>query len=195
MVTANKARNVEYIDFSPQYLDEMVKLGEKRFGEMYTNKDKLLSYVTNKNNICKLAIDKDENRLLGFFLTHASSIKGVSEEFKLSEEELKNVVGGHNNLCVARSLVLQQDAEKAGLATELVKKGMQKAKDMGFHSAWSPLWIRKDGSIPAKKVIERNNFKFSNIITHMLWFDDKDYKCLDCHGPCKCDAAIYYKIL
>lgn len=187
-------KNVEFIDFSPDYLDSMVELGEERFGEMYTNKDKLYSYVIDKKNICKLAIDKENNRLLGFFLSHSTDVPNLSEEFKLSESDIRNVVGGHENLCVAKSLVLQKDAEKYGLATELVREGMEKAKKMGYYSAWSPLWIRKDNSIPAKKVIERNGFKFSEI-SHMLWVDDKDYKCVDCHGPCKCDAAIYYKIL
>lgn len=193
-MVSDQLKNIKYIDFSPEYLDQMVALGEERFGEMYTNREKLYSYVTDKNNICKLAIDVENNRLLGFFLSHGSSIDGVSKEFKLAEEDLENVVGGHDNLCVAKSLVLQKDAEKAGLATELVRMGMEKAQQMGFYAAWSPLWIRKDGSIPAKHVIERNNFQFSDIIGHMLWVDDKDYKCLDCHGPCKCDAAIYYKI-
>lgn len=187
-------KNVKFIDFSPEYLDSMIELGEKRFGEMYTNRDKLYSYVTNKNNICKLAVDKESNRLLGFFLSHKTNVPNLSEEFKLTEDDIRNVVGGHENLCVAKSLVLQKDAEKYGLATELVREGMEKAKKMGYYSAWSPLWIRKDHSIPAKKVIERNGFKFSEI-SHMLWVDDKDYKCVDCHGPCKCDAAIYYKIL
>ena len=125
---------------------------------------------------------------------HGTNLEGLAKEFKLNKYEIKRIVGNDERICVAKSLVLQKDSEKAGLATELTRRGLEKAKRMGFYSCWSPLWIRKDGAVPAEHVIKRNGFTFYKVV-HMLWVDDKDYKCLDCNGPCKCDAAIYYKIL
>ena len=185
---------IKYTDFSLRYLSSMVELGVERFGEKYTNESKLRAYVENKKNVCKLVVDAESDRLLGFFLMHGTNLEGLAEEFKLNKFEIKQVIGNNEKICVAKSLVLQKDSEKAGLATELTRRGLEKAKRMGFYSCWSPLWIRKDGAIPAEHVIERNGFTFYKVV-HMLWVDDKDYKCLDCNGPCKCDAAIYYKIL
>ena len=185
---------IKFIDFLPQYLKEMVELGNERFGKSYTNENKLRTYAENKNNICKLAIDTKEDKLIGFFLMHGTNISGLAKEFKLTQEEIKNFVGNNERICVAKSLALQRNSEKGGIATELVKESLEKAKEMGFYSSWSPLWIRKDGSIPAKTVIERNGFLFYKNV-HMMWVDYKNYRCVDCDGPCKCDAAIYYKIL
>lgn len=185
---------IKCIDFSLKYLNSMVKLGEERFGERYTNKDELRAYAENENNICKLAIDIENDKLLGFFLMHGTNITGLSKEFKLTTDEIKKISGNNEKICVAHTLVLQKYVEKFGLATELTKKGLEKAKEMRFHACWSPLWIRKDGSIPAQNVIERNGFTFYKVV-HLLWVDDKNYKCIDCNGPCRCDAAIYYKIL
>lgn len=185
---------VRIVDFSPKYLKEMVELGNERFGENYTNESKMRAYAENENNICKLAIDTKEDKLIGFFLMHGTNISGLAKEFKLRIDEIKNFIGDNEKICVAKSLALQKNSEKSGIATELVKESLEKAKRMGFYSSWSPLWIRKNGSIPAKHVIERNGYLFYKNV-HMLWVDDKNYKCLDCAGPCKCDAAIYYKIL
>lgn len=185
---------IKFIDFSSQYLKEMVKLGNERFGNNYTNENKLRKYAENENNICKLAIDTKEDKLIGFFLMHGTNISGLSKEFKLKIDEINKFIGDNEKICVAKSLALQKNSEKGGIATELVRESLETAKRMGFYSSWSPLWIRKDGSIPAKNVIERNGYLFYKNV-HMLWVDDKNYKCIDCDGPCKCDAAIYYKIL
>lgn len=190
----SKVITIKYTDFSLRYLSSMVELGVERFGEKYTNEDKLRAYVENRKNICKLVVDTENDRLLGFFLMHGTNLEGLAKEFKLNKYEIKRIVGNDEKICVAKSLVLQKDSEKAGLATELTRRGLEKAKRMGFYSCWSPLWIRKDGAVPAEHVIKRNRFIFYKVV-HMLWVDDKDYKCLDCNGPCKCDAAIYYKIL
>lgn len=190
----SKVITIKYTDFSLRYLSSMVELGVERFGEKYTNEDKLRAYVENRKNICKLVLDTENDRLLGFFLMHETNLEGLAKEFKLNKYEIKRIVGNDERICVAKSLVLQKDSEKAGLATELTRRGLEKAKRMGFYSCWSPLWIRKDGAVPAEHVIKRNRFIFYKVV-HMLWVDDKDYKCLDCNGPCKCDAAIYYKIL
>ncbi len=185
---------VKCIDFRPRYLDQMVELGEERFGEKYTSESKLRSYIEKKDNICKLAVNGEGDRLLGFFLMHRTSVLGLAKEFKMKAPEIERVIGDNRKICVAKSLVLQKDVEKGGIATKLAQRGLEKAKSKGFYSCWSPLWIRKDGAIPAQNVIERLGFTFYKIV-HMLWVDDKDYKCIDCKGPCKCDAAVYYKIL
>lgn len=185
---------VNFIDFSSDYLKEMVDLGNERFGEKYTNEVKLKKYAENKNNVCKLAIDLQGKSLIGFFLMHGTNIAGLSDEFKLEKAEIKKIIGNNEKICVAKSLVIQKKFEKFGIATELVKEGLKKAQQMNFYSCWSPLWIKKDGTIPAEKVIKTNGFSFYKKV-HMLWFDDKDYKCIECNGPCKCDAAVYYRIL
>lgn len=185
---------VKCIDFRPRYLDQMVELGEERFGEKYTSESKLRSYIEKKDNICKLAVNEEGDRLLGFFLMHRTSVLGLAKEFKMKAPEIERVIGDNRKICVAKSLVLQKDVEKGGIATKLAQRGLEKAKSKGFYSCWSPLWIRKDGAIPAQNVIERLGFTFYKIV-HMLWVNDEDYKCIDCKGPCKCDAAVYYKIL
>lgn len=42
---------VKCIDFLPRYLGPMVELGEERFGEKYTSKSKLQSYIEKRQHM------------------------------------------------------------------------------------------------------------------------------------------------
>lgn len=190
----NKKLVTKLIDFSPLYLNDIIDLAKKRLGDGYSNSEELQRYANRPSNIFKLIIDAANGNLVGFFKMHGTNVSGLAKEFKLTPDEIRNVVGGNESICVAKSLVLQKECEKAGLATNLVRDTLEEAKQKGFYSCWSPLWVRKDGSIPAKKIMDRNDFKYYKN-SHMVWVDDKEYKCIDCEGPCKCDAAVYYKIL
>ncbi len=187
-------QKVNYIDFSEKYLDSIVGLADARLGEKYITAEKLKDFIQDKNNACKLVIDADKEQLLGFLFSHGSDIKSLADEFKLTTDEIRQVVGDNEKIYVVKTLVLHENAEKHGLATELARQGLATAKEFGFYSAWSALWVRKDGSIPAKNLIERLGLSFYKTV-HMRMYNRPDFKCVDCHDRCTCDSAIYYKIL
>lgn len=189
----NKMR-IKYIDFSERYLNEIVALAEARLGEMYTTVDRLKAFIQDENNACKLVVTSDGEKLLGFLLSHSSDIPSLASEMKLTSAEIEKVVGTNDKIYVVKTLVLQKEAEKHGLATELTRQGLLTAKRLGFYSAWSALWVRKDDFIPAKHIMERLDFTHYKTV-HMRMYNRPDFKCLDCGGRCTCDSAIYYKIL
>ena len=194
LLQLNSGLDVKYVDFTEKYLSAIVALAEERLGERYTTIDKLKTFVQDKNNACKLVVSADEERLLGFLLTHASDIQSLANEMKLTTEEIEKVIGNNDKIYVVKTLVLQKEAEKYGLATELTRRGLETAKSLEFYSAWSALWVRKNGSIPAKSFIERVGFSFYKTV-HMRMYNRTEFKCVDCGGRCTCDSAIYYKIL
>lgn len=185
---------VKYIDFSERYLKEIVALAEARLGEMYTTVNRLKAFIQDENNACKLVVTSEGEGLLGFLLSHSSDIPSLASEMKLTSAEIEKVVGTNDKIYVVKTLVLQKEAEKHGLATELTRQGLLTAKKLGFYSAWSALWVRKDGFIPAKHIMERLDFSHYKTV-HMRMYNRPDFKCLDCGGRCTCDSAIYYKIL
>ena len=189
----NKMR-IKHIDFSERYLNEIVALAEARLGEMYTTVDRLKAFIQDENNACKLVVTSEGEELLGFLLSHSSDIPSLASEMKLTSAEIEKVVGANDKIYVVKTLVLQKKAEKHGLATELTRQGLLTAKRLGFCSAWSALWVRKDGFIPAKHIMERLDFTHYKTV-HLRMYNQLDFKCLDCGGRCTCDSAIYYKIL
>lgn len=185
---------VIYVDFSEVYLSKIVSLAEERLGERYTTVEKLQTFIQDKNNACKLVVSEKDKKLQGFLFSHSSDIPSLAAEMKLTPEEIEKVIGRSGKIYVVKTLVLQKEAEKHGLATELTRQGLETAKKLGFHSAWSALWVKKDGSIPAKHIMERLDFTHYKTV-HMRMYNRPDFKCLDCGGRCTCDSAIYYKLL
>ena len=185
---------VKYVDFSKEYLRAIVALAEERLGQKYTTEEKLQAFIQDKNNACKLVVSSQDEELLGFLFSHGSDIPSLAAEMKLTPEEIEKVIGRNEKIYVVKTLVLQKEAEKYGLATELTRQGLETAKKLGFHSAWSALWVKKDGSIPAKHIMKRLDFTHYKTV-HMRMYNRPDFKCLDCGGRCTCDSAIYYKIL
>ena len=193
MEEGNKLK-VKYVDFSEEYLNTVVALAEERLGKRYTTVGKLQAFIQDKNNACKLLVSEKDKKLLGFLFSHISDISSLAVEMKLTAEEIEKIVGSHDKIYVVKTLVLQKEAEKYGLATELTRQGLDTAKKLGFYSAWSALWVKKDGSTPAKHIMERLDFTYYKTV-HMRMYNRPDFKCLDCGGRCTCDSAIYYKLL
>ncbi len=191
---AENKLKVKYVDFSEEYLDEIVTLSKERLGLRYITAEKLQAFIQDKNNACKLVVSENDKKLLGFLFSHSSDISSLAVEMKLTAEEIEKIVVSHDRIYVVKTLVLQKAAEKHGFATELTRQGLETAKKLGFHSAWSALWVKKDGSIPAKHIMERLGFTHYKTV-HMRMYNRPDFKCLDCGGRCTCDSAIYYKIL
>lgn len=179
--------NVKYIDFSERYLDAVVSLSEERIGTI----DKHRIFLSD----CKLAVDADDGRLLGFLLSHTTDTPSLAKEMRLTTDELEEVVKMDNLLYVVDTFVVQKYAEKNYLATELVRQGIDHAQNSGCHSAWSPLWIKKNGFIPSKNLMERLGFSYLKTAPMRLFYNRPDFRCIDCGGRCTCDDAIYYKTL
>lgn len=143
--------------------------------------------------MCTVAIDKIKDEVLGYCIFFEESLKKAEKHFKIPVEELISVTGSGESICHTKSIALRGNCEKAGIGTELFKQTLDKAQKLGYKVAWCPAWIREN-YVPVGNVLKRNDFTYYKTVGN-LWEDDKDYKCIVCSGPCKCNAAVYYKIL
>ena len=184
---------IGYKDFSKDYLFPMVELANLRFGDNYINTEDLLSYITERGGVCTLAVD-EEDKLLGFCLFYGETFKNISEQLKISKEEMLSVIKENCNLCVAKSIVLAESAQGMGIADNLLKINLEKAKNKGYDYVFAAAWDKGGGDVPAKNVSVKNGFKFLKT-SSMVWINYKNYKCVICNGPCRCNAEIYYRAL
>lgn len=190
---SNNSKNIEYKNFSSKYLDDIIKIANKRFGKNYYNRENFIENLNKSKGMCTVAIDKLKNEVLGYCIFFEESLKKAEKHFKIPIEELVSVTGSGESICHTKSIALKENCEKAGIGTELFRITLDKAQKLGYKVAWCPAWIREN-YIPVGNVLKRNNFTYYKTVGN-LWEDDKDYKCVVCSGPCKCSAAVYYKIL
>ena len=180
-------------DYSPEYEEQYINLANRVFGDHYISKEELLSHVNCKNEICTLAIEEKTNKLIGFCIFYVESKEELMKNFKLSDDEYNSICKPDQKAFHVKSASIEESHRKTGLSFEIFERNLQKAKSLGFSVGLAAAWKRKD-YVPAKKLLVNHGF-IKLKIAHMLWFDDKSYKCAECNGPCKCDAVVYYKIL
>ena len=189
----SNSKNVEYRDFSLKYLDDIIKIANKRFGKNYYTRENFMKTLDQSKGMCTVAIDKLKDEVLGYCIFFEESLKKAEKHFKIPVEEFISVTGSGESICHTKSIALRGNCEKAGIGTELFKQTLDKAQKLGYKVAWCPAWIREN-YVPVGNVLKRNDFTYYKTVGN-LWEDDKDYKCIVCSGPCKCNAAVYYKIL
>ena len=185
--------NIEYRNFDAKYLDEIVNIANSRFGKNYYSNENFMKTLERSKGMCSVAVDKNTNEVLGYCIFFEEDLKNAEKHFKIPEEELAYVSGSGESICHTKSIALKENCEKLGIGMGLFTRTLEKAKNLGYKSAWCPAWIHH-GYIPVGNVLKKNNFTYYKTVGN-LWEDDNDYKYIVCHGPCKCDAAIYYKIL
>ncbi|MDQ5983709.1 MAG: hypothetical protein RUMPE_00735 [Eubacteriales bacterium SKADARSKE-1] len=191
--SSTNGSTVFYSDFSSKYIDDIIDIGTQSFGENYITREEILKHIKEDNEMCTLAIDADTNEVLGYCLFFEENMDSAQKDFKIPKEELISITGSNSNICHAKSIAVRKNCESKGIGYNLFEKTLNKAKKMGYKIAWCPAWKRGD-FIPAEKVLLKSGFKYFKTVSNM-WEKDKSYKCIDCKGPCKCDAAIYYKLL
>lgn len=192
-VNSTNGDTVHYTDFSNEYIDSIIDIGTKSFGNNYITRDEILKCIDKDNNMCTLAVDKDTNEVLGYCLFFGENMDKAQENFRIPKEELIAVTGSDSSICHAKSIALRKEYEGRGIGGNLFNKTLNKAQKIGYKVAWCPAWKRGE-FIPAEKVLLKNGFTYFKTVSN-IWEKDKNYRCVDCKGPCKCDAAIYYKVL
>lgn len=187
----NKLKNVAYKKFSPEYLDEVLKIANARFGENYYTKENFMETLNKSEGMCIVAIEKKTNEVLGYCIFYGEKLEEAEKHFKLSQEELSNISGGDEKICHTKSMAIKKKCEKAGIGSTLFEKTLEEAQKLGYKTALCPAW-EINGQVPVANILDKNDFVYHSTVGD-LWKDDENYKCVVCNGPCRCNAAIYYK--
>ena len=185
--------SIDYKDFSLEYLDDILNIANSRFGKNYYTRESFIKNLDESKGMCTVAVNRSNNEVLGYCIFFEENLDKAEKHFKIPKEELEAIAGSGDPVCHTKSLALKEGCEKFGIGTELFRKTLDKATDLGYKAAWCPAWVRND-YIPVGNVLKKNDFTYYKTVGD-LWKDDKDYHCVVCGGPCRCNAAVYYKIL
>lgn len=186
-------KDVIIMDYSPEFGDQYVEFANETFGKNYISKDELLTHVNRENEICTIAVEEKTNKLVGFCIFYEETPEETMKNFQLSQDEFDKLCEKGKNICHVKSISIKEDHKKTGLSFELFERNVAKAKKLGFSVALVGAWKRGD-YVPAKKLLVNHGFLKLKTVPY-LWYDDKNYNCVDCNGPCKCDGVVYYKNL
>lgn len=184
---------IYYSDFSNKYIDGIIDVGVRNFGENYITREEILNYVNKDNEMCTIAIGTDTNKVLGYSLFFEENIDEAAKDFNIPKEELVLIAGSNKKICHAKSIAVSKDYTGKGIGYNLFNKTLNKAKNLGHKVVLCPAWKRGD-VVPLEKILLKTGFTYFKTVSNM-WKNEKKYMCVDCKGPCTCDAEIYYKLL
>lgn len=92
-----------------------------------------------------------------------------------------------------RTALCDEEHDHAGLTKRLLEIVINNAKVLGYGVIISPTW-KYHGKAPALRL--QTDLGFVDIgEKHLLWVEQKKYKCIICNGPCKCDAILLKLVL
>lgn len=135
-----------------------------------------------------------EKRIAGYIYYYLTGLQEAAALAKLSPEQIPALPTGRSPVFgVLRSIGVDEAYRRNGLSVKLVEHYLEQLHGAGADVAFGVFW-KPDGSVPMEKTLKR--FGFSHLTdAHLIWYDNEDLVCPFCKGRCRCDAAIYYKIL
>lgn len=180
--------NISIIQYESRFENEIIRLANAAFGENYLTAEKLASFLRRIHSFY-IAVEGDS--LLGYCLFLIEPTDDAAQGLKLDAARLQ-VMGGQKPVCHTKSMSVIPERRKTGLAKTLFNRCLQEAVGKGAGSAWGMAW-KVGEKVPMDSIFRDAGFSVHSELP-MAWFDDKDYRCVVCDGPCRCTGVVYYKI-
>lgn len=174
---------------SYDYYDIIQQECDLRYGPGYMTPEVYAHWMEHPDMIQIALVD-------GQYAGYSSMLPVTPEEvtrlMKVDRADVERVAGDRPILYY-KSTVIPYAFEGRGHFQALAHAAMDTARAQGYGSMFSTAWTY-DGYTPLERPFKRLGF-VRLYRRGMLWYEDKNYTCVVCKGPCKCDAEIYYKIL
>lgn len=172
-----------------EYYDFIQPLCDLRYGDGYIDRQTYEQWMGHPE-LMNVALVEGE--FAGFSVFVPAGIEDLATHMGMPREDVAHIAGDKPAL-IYKSAAVPFQFEKRGIMQELLGNALEKLPALGYGSAFGSAWMY-DGKIPMSRLFDY--FGFRQLYTRkMLWYHDKNYRCVVCGGRCKCDAMIYYKQL
>lgn len=179
---------------SEEFLEQTVQLCGECVGQNLYTKDMLETAIQNeKHKFYLLVTPKKETVAYIYFILQdiRQAEQLAKHSFRQFCEEIHNespVIGD------LQSIGVHPQYRKRHLSEFLIKTALnwlwnESEAEVVFGVCWKIY-----GSVPMEKTLKKFGFLHLTDVKN-IWYDRTDLYCPVCKGRCRCDAAIYYRIL
>ena len=182
-------KDLMFIQGTKDYYDRIVKLCDECFGTGYVDEREYEKWLLHPG-LFNIALAN--GRFAGFSVMLPASAHEIMRHMGMEQEEVQALTDGRPAV-IYKSVAVCPAYRQNGLLKGLVQDLVKNAKEMGIGSVFLSAWTYQ-GKTPVEKAL--NACGFTRLyVRKMLWYSYENYKCILCHGRCKCDAVIYHKSL
>ncbi len=189
--------NIEELILTPltlEYLDQATQLCGKCVGENLYTKSIIEATIKQQNQQFFLLITP-QKKAVAYIYFKLINLREAELLSKKSLSKLKQIVK-KDDLIIGnlQSIGVLAEYRKCKLSEYLMKVYLEYLlKNTQADIAFGVFW-KKNGEIPMEKNLKKFGFCYL-VNSKRVWYDKKELICPICNGRCKCDGAIYYKIL
>lgn len=187
-------KSVEIIDLKKEYFPQLLDISDKELGKDYLSYDDLEKVLNcEEEYICKLAMNKEDGRIIGFCLCLIITPDSLQTILKLNENQIPRALKHSEKVGVLKTTAVEKKYQGYGIGrkltetcyTALLKRKVQSVCSVGWKNGDK---VNINGiltSLGFVKYIEMENYWESDSL-------EKGYSCPACgKPPCKCSAVIY----
>jgi len=181
----------ELIPLDPSNLDEAVRLCDAHVGQGLYTKETLTAAMGNApaHQFVLLQVD---GAYVGYFYTHILEVDQLKTVPGLSAEQCIGLVNPSDRVGVLRSLGLDEEPRKKGMADTLVRLYTQELFDQGCDVVLALAW-EVQGMVPLHNVLRKNGFNPMYQVDRP-WKKIKGLRCPACgQRSCSCNGVLYYQ--
>lgn len=177
-----------------ELLEQTVELCDKCVGKNLYTKAELSEVMNEKERwVFLLVTPKGKVAAYVYFrLTDMAEAERLTKQSlqKFEEKGFKK----HSLLGLIQSIGVCEEYRHCGLSKRLVEISLQWfLENTGANIAYGILW-KPHGKAPMEAALKEHGFSHLTDSKN-VWYDNEKLVCPVCNGRCRCDAAIYYKLL
>lgn len=187
--TAKRFPPPQVVEGSWDYYDIIQPLCDLRYGTGYMTREVYAHWMEHPDMIQIALVD---GQFAGYSSMLPVTLDEVVTGMKVNRSDAERIAGGRPILYY-KSTVVPFEYEGRGHFQALAHAAMATAREQGYGSMFSTAWTY-GGYTPLARPFARLGFEHL-YRRSMLWYEDKNYTCIVCKGPCRCDAELYYKKL
>lgn len=172
-----------------EYYDDIRRHCDQRYGTGYMTQELYRHWMEHPELVQIALVDGQFAGCTGMYpVTPEQAVRKLDAD----PADVERIAGDWPILYYNTTMVTKQ-FDGRGYSQAMIKSALRIAREEGYGSIFGSAWIY-DGGIPIARTVSRMGFQ-PLYRRKMLWYHDKNYTCVICKGPCKCDALIYYKKL
>lgn len=139
-------------------------------------------------------LKNEAGETVGYIYYYLTDLECIAEYAKLDVERFRAIYArSDKKVGKIQSVGLKTEYRGIDLAAHMINFILEKLKESSIDVAFIVCW-KPRGIVPLAKTLGDCQFDYL-AEAKKVWYDDLKLICPYCNGRCRCDAAVYYKLL
>ncbi len=189
-----KCNDLLIVEMATNHMQHVFNIADCQLGKGYVSADLLgEAIVNNEKYIAKVAIDNENNKVVGFYIVQLVKKQEVNEIILNNPEVASRIARSSELTGLIKTVAVDKNYQGRGVGMNLIKDAISELQNKNIHTIFTIAWKSKYGT-NLKGILMRLDFK-EIIEIPEYWKESsikENFECPVCRKPpCSCSAVIY----